>query len=37
VYRKVVPSNGAHSAAESEEVYWDDEGVPEPASIPLWD
>lgn len=36
VYRKVVPSNGAHAAAESEEVYWD-EGLPEPASIALSD
>ncbi len=37
VYRKVVPSTGAHSASESIEVYWDDQGVPEPASVPLSD
>ena len=37
VYRKVVPSTGAASASESIEVYWDDEGVPDEATIPLSD
>jgi len=37
VYRKVVPTTGADSASESVEVYWDDEGVPDAASVPLSD
>ena len=33
VYRKVAPSTGAHSASETIEVYWDDEGPAEPETI----
>ena len=33
VYRKVAPSTGAHSASETIEVYWDDEGPAETETI----
>jgi hypothetical protein len=33
VYRKVAPSSGAHSASETIEVYWDDEGPAAPETI----